>query len=246
MRARCVRMLKHIFRSSAVQWMLGHMLAAYFRVLKRTTRFVFDPPDAMDRLAAGSPLILTMWHGQNFLIPLAKWPNANVSVLITRHGDGEIIATSSKAYGLKPIRASGGVKATSAKRGGVAGLKAMIDAIGRGESVVMTPDAPKLARVAGEGIIALSRLSGAPIYPVCVATKNRIDLTNWDRTSIGIPFGRGAMIVGEPIRIARDASAEAIEAARKAVEAALDDVHDRAYAYLGETDPGRGLRSNRK
>lgn len=238
-------MLKQLFRSAVVQWMLGQLLAAYFRVLKGTTRFVFDPPDAMDRLAKGSPLILTMWHGQNFLIPLAKWPNAKVSVLITRHDDGEIIATSSAAYGLKPIRASGGQKSTSAKRGGVAGLKAMIDALGRGESVVMTPDAPKLARVSGEGIIALARLSGAPIYPVCVATKFRIDLNNWDRTSIGIPFGRGAMVVGEPIRIARNASAQDIENARRMVEQQLDDVHDRAYAYLGETDPGLGLRSNR-
>ena len=238
-------MLKRVFRSTIVQWMLGQVLAVYFRLLKRTTRFVFDPPDAMDRLAKGSPLILTMWHGQNFLIPLAKWPNANVSVLITRHGDGEIIAVSSKAYGLKAIRASGGNKATSARRGGVAGLKAMIDAIKRGESIVMTPDAPKLARVAGEGIIALARHSGAAIYPVCVATKFRIDLKNWDRTSIGLPFGRGAMVVGDPIRIDQNAGAEQIEVARKTVEAALDDVHDRAYAYLGETDPGRGLRSNR-
>lgn len=238
-------MLKRVLRSAVAQWVLGQVLAVYFRVLKRTTRFVFDPPDAMDRLAKGSPLILTMWHGQNFLIPLAKWPNANVSVLITRHGDGEIIAVSSQAYGLKTIRASGGKKATQSRRGGVAGLKAMIDAIGRGESVVMTPDAPKLARVAGEGIIALARHSGAAIYPVCVATKFRIDLQNWDRTSIGLPFGRGAMVVGDPIRIDRNASAEEIEQARKAVEAALDDVHDRAYAYFGETDPGRGLRSNR-
>ena len=222
------------------------MLAAYFRLMKVSTRFVFDPPDAMDRLSKGSPLILTMWHGQNFLIPLAKWPDANVSVLITRHTDGEIIAASSRAFGVRPIRASGGVKATSAKRGGVAGLKAMIDALGRGESVVMTPDAPKRARVAGEGIIALARLSGAPIYPVCVATKFRIDLKNWDRTSIGLPFGRGAMVVGDPIQIPRDASPEVIENARQTVERELDAVHDRAYAYLGETDPGRDLRSNRE
>lgn len=239
-------MLKQIYRSSVVQWMLGHMLALYFRLMKATTRFVFDPPDAMDRLEKGSPLILTMWHGQNFLIPLAKWPNAKVSVLITRHGDGEAVAISSKAYGLIPIRASGGVKATSAKRGGVAGLKAMVDALLRGHSVAMTPDAPKRARVAGEGIVALARLSGAAIYPVCVATRFRIDLRNWDRTSIGLPFGRGAMVVGDPIRIARDADPETIEAVRLAVERSLDDVHDRAYAHLGELDPGRELRANRQ
>lgn len=238
-------MLKSLFRSTVVQWMLGQLLAAYFRLLCKTTRFVYDPPDAKERLANGAPQIITIWHGQNFMLPLSKWPDAKVSVLITRHGDGEIIAVSSKAYGLNPIRASGGVKATSSKRGGVAGMKAMIDALARGESVVMTPDAPKLARVAGEGIIALARLSGAPIYPVCVAMKFRIDLKNWDRTSIGLPFGRGAMAVGEPIRIGRDASPEEIEFMRQTVERELDAVHDRAYALLGETDPGRELRSNR-
>lgn len=238
-------MLKRVFRLTIVQWMLGQMLAAYFRLLRMTTRFTYDPPDANRRLANGAPQILAIWHGQNFMVPLGKWPDAKVSVLITRHEDGEIIAVSSKAFGIKPIRASGGVKATSAKRGGVAGLKAMIDALARGESVVMTPDAPKLARVAGDGVIALARLSGAPIYPVCVATKFRIDLQNWDRTSVGLPFGRGAFVVGEPIRIPRDAEPHEIEEFRKTVERELDAVHDRAYALLGETDPGRELRSNR-
>jgi lysophospholipid acyltransferase (LPLAT)-like uncharacterized protein len=238
-------MLKSVFRSSAVQWVLGHLLALYFRLMKGTTHFVFDPPDAMERLANGAPQIIAIWHGQNFMLPLGKWPKANVSVLITRHGDGEIIAISSKAFGLNPIRASGGRKSASSKRGGASGLKAMISALGRGESVVMTPDAPKRARVAGAGIIALARLSGAPIYPVCVATRFRIDLKNWDRTSIGLPFGRGAMVVGEPIRISRDADEGEIEIARQMVEHRLDAVHDQAYAHLDEIDPGRELRSNR-
>lgn len=239
-------MFKRMFRLKVVQWTLGQMLAAYFRLLKATTRFVFDPPEAHAIFAEGAPQILAIWHGQNFMMPLSKWPNAKVSVLITRHGDGEIVAVSAKAYGLNPIRASGGVKATSSKRGGVAGLKAMIDALARGESVVMTPDAPKLARVAGNGIVALARLSGAPIYPVCVATKFRIDLKNWDRTSIGLPFGRGAIVVGESIRIARDSGPDEVELIRQTVERALDAVHDHAYALLGEIDPGRELRSNRR
>jgi len=238
-------MLKRAFRLPFIQWGLGQMLAAYFRLMKATTRFVYDPPNALDRLAQEPAFIAAIWHGQNFMIPLAKWPGAKVSVLITRHGDGEIIAQSSRAFGLNPIRASGGVKATTAKRGGIAGLKAMIDALGRGETVVMTPDAPKRARVAGDGIIALARLSGAAIYPVCVATRFRIDLDNWDRTSIGLPFGRGAIAVGEPIYISRNANQDEIDKARKAVEDALDAVHDRAYACLGGTDPGMGLRSNR-
>ena len=66
----------------------------------------------------------------------------------------------------------------------------------------MTADVPKIARVCGEGIVTLARLSGRPIVPVAVVTSRRIDFESWDRASLGLPFGRGAMVLGEPIRVA--------------------------------------------
>ena len=73
-------------------------------------------------------------------------------------------------------------------------------------------------------------------------TSRRIDFKSWDRASIGLPFGRGAIVVGEEIRVARDADEATIEAARQALEADLDAVHARAYALIGSRDPGAGLR----
>jgi lysophospholipid acyltransferase (LPLAT)-like uncharacterized protein len=78
-----------------------------------------------------------------------------------------------------------------------------------------------------------------------VATSRRIDLNNWDRTSICLPFGRGAIAVGNAITIDRDADAETQEQVRLQLERDLDAMHDRAYAFLGTVDPGRGLRANR-
>ena len=54
---------------------------------------------------------------------------------------------------------------------------------------------------------------------------------------------RAPIVYGDLIRVAPDADEEAMEAARKAVEAGLDDVHARAYAKVGGVDPGAGLRS---
>ncbi len=75
---------------------------------------------------------------------------------------------------------------------------------------------PKVARVAGLGIVKLAQHSGRPIYPVAIATSRRIVLDNWDRTAINLPFGRVAMVAGEPIYVPRDADDATLEASARA------------------------------
>ena len=57
-------------------------------------------------------------------------------------------------------------------------------------------------------------MSGRPIYPIAMATSRRFELRNWDRTTVNLPFARGATVVPEPIRVAADADEAALEAAR--------------------------------
>jgi lysophospholipid acyltransferase (LPLAT)-like uncharacterized protein len=114
----------------------------------------------------------------------------------------------------------------------------MLRALADGEMVVMTADVPKISRICGPGIVTLAQLSGRPIVPVAVVTSRRLDFKSWDRASLGLPFGRGAMVLGDPVYVARDADAAALEAARLAVERSLDAVHARAYALVGARDPG--------
>jgi len=121
-------------------------------------------------------------------------------------------------------------------------MREMLRALSSGVSVAITADVPKRARVAGSGIVLLARLSGRPIAPTAVVTSRRFDFNSWDRASVGKPFGRGAVVVGELIHVARDADEQAMEVARKAIEAGLDAVHARAYARVGAADPGAGLR----
>ncbi len=64
---------------------------------------------------------------------------------------------------------------------------------------------PKVARVAGLGIIKLAQASGRPIYPSAIATSRRYVVDNWDRTTINLPFGRGAGVAAEPISVPADA-----------------------------------------
>lgn len=224
-----------------VQETLGLLLAAYIGLVRRTNRFTLEPADLDGAIAGQTPLIVAMWHGQHLMISFA-WPRsiARMAALISRHGDGGVNAVALRRLGVQPIRGSGA--GAKRQKGGAPAMRELLRALADGASVAMTADIPKRARVAGAGIVTLARLSGRPIAPTAVVTSRRFDFKSWDRASLGKPFGRGAIVVGELIHVAADADEAAMEEARKAVEAGLDAVHARAYAKVGAADPGAGLR----
>ncbi len=237
-------MLKAIGRSAAVQRALGHGLASYLRLVKATNRFAAEPADYVQRLAEEAPLIGAMWHGQHLMASFA-WPPVigRVGALVSRSNDAEIQAAALRSLGVEPIRGSGGGPRVKREKGGAAALLEMARALRGGVNIVMTADSPKVPRVCGLGIVTLAKLSGRPIAAVAVATSRRFDFNSWDRASIGKPFGTGAMVIGEIVHVARDASDGALEEARLKVQASLDAVHARAYQLVGARDPGRDLRT---
>jgi lysophospholipid acyltransferase (LPLAT)-like uncharacterized protein len=232
-------LIKTIGRSAPVQESLGFLLATYLRLVERTNRFVLDPPDIYDRVGPAQPVIAAMWHGQHFMVSFAKRPQDRAVALVSRHGDGEFNAIALRHLGIGAIRGSGARgRRRLDKKGGIGALRAMLKALGAGEMVVMTADVPKTSRICGLGIVTLAKLSGRPIAPVAVVTSRRIDFDSWDHACVGLPFGRGAIVIGEPIAVARDADEATLQAARLAVEEGLDAVHARAYGLVGTADPG--------
>ena len=234
--------LKKIIRSRAAQEALGYVAARYLGLVRRTNRFVMEPADAYD-LIGPMPVIAAMWHGQHFMIHFAKRPQDRAASLVSRSADGEFNAIALRHLGVRAIRGSGARGRSIAEKGGATALRGMLRALADGEMIVMTADIPKVSRVCGLGIVTLAQMSGRPIVPVAVVTSRRIDFRSWDRASLGLPFGRGAMVLGEPIYVPRDASEAAVEEARLAVERSLDAVHERAYALVGSPDPGAKKRN---
>lgn len=225
-------LFKRIFHSDLVQGSIGSVLAAYVRLVGRTTRFTTDPSDPWVDIAPLQPVITAMWHGEHVMVPLARRPSDRAASLVSRSADGEFAARMLTALGIRVIRGSGARGRKTAEKGGVAALRAMLRALADGEMVVLTADVPKVARRCGPGIVLLAKLSGRPIVPIAVEGRPRIALKNWDRTKIPLPFARGAMVYGTPITVAPDASPEEMETARLQVEAGLDAVHARADELL--------------
>lgn len=231
-------MLGAVLRSKPVLEGASLLVSGYLRLVQTTNRFVQEPACFPQAIEPDLPVIVAMWHGQHFMIHYAWPPGARIAALISRHQDAELNAVVLKRLGVKAIRGSGGRAEKARRRGGVTALLDMVRALAGGDTVVMTADVPKVSRVAGLGIVTLARLSGRPIYPLAVVTSRRFDFRSWDRASLGKPFGRGAMVLGDPIHVARTADEPTLEAARQAVERGLNAVHARAYGLVGCFDPG--------
>lgn len=216
---------------SWVQKAIGLSGAEYLRLVWKTSRFVIEPADFYERIEPELPAIIAMWHGQHFLVPFLRRGH-RVKVLISRHGDGEINAVAAERLGIGTIRGSGDHGKRFHQKGGVAAFKEMLDLLAGGWNMALTADVPKVSRVAGHGIVALARKSGRPIFPVSFATSRRIVLDNWDRSEINLPFSRGAIVAGKPIRVAKDADDEMLEQARGELEQELNAASKRARAMV--------------
>lgn len=223
-------MLRKIASSQAALAIAGFLLASYGRLIGRTNRILRIPNATFFEPLDREPVIVALWHGEHFLMPFFGWQKGKLNVLVTLHRDGEIVARAGKRFGLKFIRGSGDHGPEFMRKRPVQAFMSMLRLLKLGESIVMTADVPKISRVAGLGIVTLSRHSGCPIVPVAMATSRRFRFGNWDRTSVSLPFGRMVMVRGEPIRVARDADEAAMEAARRSVEQGLNEVTTYAYA----------------
>jgi lysophospholipid acyltransferase (LPLAT)-like uncharacterized protein len=164
--------------------------------------------------AARAPVIYAVWHGRILLLPYL-YGRRGIHALSSRSRDGEMVARWIRRFGLEPVRGS-------STRGGGEALRVLTRALRDGREVVVVPDGPRGPReVLKPGVIALARLSGAPIVPAAVGASREWRLRSWDEFRIPRPFARCVVRFGEPIHVGRGADRAGEEAARKDVEAAL-------------------------
>lgn len=154
-------------------------------------------------------------------------------MLISQHRDGEYIAQTIGHLGLGTVRGSS-AKPGKKEKGGTGAVRSMVKSLAQGEYVGITPDGPRGPRqIADAGIIALAKLSGAPIIAASFATTRRRHLKSWDRFLIALPFSRGVFVWGDPIHVTRDADAQMMELARLTLQATLNRITAEADALCG-------------
>ena len=225
---RCLgKILKTLGRKPLVQRGVAALAAGLMRVVGATTRWQSVNAAAAASARAGQPTIIAFWHNRLALMP-ACWPSqAAFHMLISSHPDGQLIARTIAHFGFGSV-------AGSSRRGGGEALRRLARLLKSGGSVGVTPDGPRGPRMSvGEGTLVLAKLTGAPILPVAVSVRRRVVLGTWDQLIIPLPFGRGAMIWGNPITVPRDADDATLSALRGRLEQELTRVSAEADKLAG-------------
>jgi lysophospholipid acyltransferase (LPLAT)-like uncharacterized protein len=175
------------------------------RLIGRTWRFrVTHDAEFRQARTAGQPVIFTLWHGQ--LLPLLYLHrNEGIAILISEHGDGEIIARIATSLGYRTVRGS-------TSRGAARALLGLTRVIDEGRDVAITPDGPRgPARSFAPGTLVVAQRSGAPILPIAAAASGAWHLQSWDRFLIPRPFSRVHVAYGDFAYIETSSAREALE-----------------------------------
>ncbi len=174
------------------------------------------------RRAAGRGVVVALWHGQ--MLPLvAHHRDEGVSVLISEHRDGEIIARVVRAFGFATVRGS-------TSRGGSRALLELVSVLRRGGEIAVTPDGPRGPRHAfAPGALVAANRAGVPIVGVVAHVDRCWRLSSWDRFEIPKPFARITVAYGEPRPVPGTTPREAAESA-PAFTAMMDELRARAEA----------------
>ena len=197
------------FVSYTIRWNLNH----------------YDIPESYWKRK--KPFIWVHWHGQSLMLP-GKWDHnkQKLFALVSRHGDGNFIASLLSKYKIQLIRGAGNPKKLGIKeKGGAMALRSMIKTLKSGSSVALTADQPPgPGKICGLGVISLAKMSGAAIIPVAAATSNRYEFNNWDNFPLNFPFGRGSIVWGNPIKVKSNASSDEMEEIRQFLEDQLNSI----------------------
>lgn len=223
---------KRLLASDGFQNVAAAFLHAGLRLVYGTNRPVSDSDDLEAAVEGKLPVIIALWHGQQMLAPFVYGRNSSVAALVSRSRDAEINARVLKLCGVRVIRGSGGRERSQTwRKGGVGALKSMAHALSDGFNIVMIADISKgTPRQSGEGIVALAKLSGRPIFPMAIATsRHHVIEKSWDKTTINLPFGRACLKLGNPIHVPRDVSTAEMETFRQRVTDELNSVTEKAY-----------------
>lgn len=196
-------MLKTLLGNPVVQFLIGRTIGLYMLLVGWTTRWRKVNRAAVEPYWADpqARMVCCIWHGR-FVQVHKLWTfgrNApKGKFLISRSREGGIVAHASRTVGADVIRGSAAKRGQ--QKGGVEATFEMMRHIEGGGVIGLTPDGPRGPRMRAKmGPVQIAKIAQAPLMPLAWSTKWRIVMGSWDRFILPLPFGRGALVWGDPI-----------------------------------------------
>ncbi len=181
--------------------------------------------ELLGHMTSGKGMLGIYFHGVTLPMVFGnrEW---DVRVLISQHGDGEMIAETARRFGYGAIRGS-------TTRGGSQALREM-QRLAKEIPLIITPDGPRgPAKSIQQGCVLITSATGRTLIPIGVACSRAWRASSWDRFIVPKPFSRIVIHYGEGILIEPDLAREAIPEAAERIRLAMVESEKKAHEVLG-------------
>ena len=212
---------------------VGFFATALFRTLIGTIDFkwaFYDP--RIDANVAKRKYILMFWH-EHILFPLFFRRHSPVTMLLSEHGDAELVSQAAQFVGMKCIRGS-------STRGGTQAIKQFVQ-LREHDILAFVPDGPRGPyRHMAEGAIFLASKLQLPVVLLGVGYNRQWRMSSWDRFVVPQPFSRGRIISSPMISIPQRLTRFDMQHFRQKLETLLTQLTDEAEAWAVSGGPLAG------
>ena len=212
---------------------VSHVGAWLVRWIGRTLRWESRGDEHLEAIyRSGRRAIFTFWHGGIFPATW-YWRDRGIVVMTSQNVDGEYIARIIRIFGYGAARGS-------SSRGGMKALAEMSRELKQGNDVAFTVDGPRGPRFEAKiGPVLLARRTGGGIFCFHIALQRKIELNNWDRSQIPLPFSRALILKAAPIYVSPRADGDEIRRKHHKMQEVLDRLHEEAEGHWKKSAPSR-------
>ena len=167
--------------------------------------------------------IYIFWH-EYILFPLYLRGNCNLTMLLSRHRDTDILSRMAYHMGFEFVRGS-------SNRGGVAALRELVRR-SRNMNLTITPDGPRgPRRTLASGPIYLASKLGLPIVAMGYGFDRPWRMKTWDHHAVPRPLSRARAVISPAIHVPADLDRDGMEHYRLQVQRLMNRLTLEAEAW---------------
>ena len=168
----------------------------------------------------GRHRIYIFWH-EHILIPLYLRRHCNLTMLLSKHRDADILEQVAGIFGFDCVRGS-------TFGGGIQAIRKMMEAANQ-QNLTITPDGPRgPRRELAQGAIYLASRLNFPLVLLGMGADKPWRVNSWDKFAIPKPYSRIRIVVSGDIIVPQNANRATLEHYRIKVQGLLNDLCDAA------------------
>lgn len=206
--------------------LLAPLVTVIYRLWSLTLRYEQPGRDLVEQLdGQGKKLVFCLWHDELFsALRVAR--KLRLAAVVSRSGDGELLARVMRNLGMKTARGS-------SSRGGAAALRQALELMQKENcNGCVTVDGPRGPRhKVKDGAFFIAHHTDALLVPVRIFNMRAKRFNSWDRFQLPMLFSRVRVAFGTPYALGRqELGQEVLEQARTLLSAKMDEL-EQQYAF---------------